>query len=117
MSTRIIEPQGYLSSAAVHGGIAYVSGLAATDLSQDIAGQTRQTLAEIDRVLALAGSSKSHLIRVEIWLADISEFEAMNAVYVDWLDPGRIPARVCVQSSLWDPAAKVEIMVTAEARA
>lgn len=113
MTIKFHEPQTYLSSATTHGGIVYVSGLAADDISQGIEGQTSQTLASIDRVLAQAGSDKSNLMRVEIWLADMDDFDAMNRIYVDWLDPEHIPARVCVEARLWDRAAKIEIMVTA----
>ncbi len=102
-----------LSGAAAHGGIVYLAGLAADDLTQDIRGQTKQTLANIDRVLAQAGSDKSKLLRVEVWLADIGNFDSMNEVYQAWLDPENVPARVCVESRLWDDAAQVEIMVTA----
>lgn len=108
-----IEPDPLLSAATVHGGIVYLSGLAATDLSADVAGQTRQTLAEIDRVLALAGSGKERLLRVEVYLADIRDFAAMNAIYTAWTPPGRPPARVCSEARLWDPRALVEIMATA----
>ena len=93
----------------------YLAGLAADDPSQDIRGQTEQTLTYIDRVLAQAGSNKSKLLRVEIWLAEMADFDAMNEVYIAWLDPSNVPARVCVQSRLWDEAVKVEIMVTAVA--
>ena len=48
----------FLNEAAAYGGIVYLAGLAADDLSQDIGGQTKQTLAYIDRVLAQAGSKQ-----------------------------------------------------------
>jgi enamine deaminase RidA (YjgF/YER057c/UK114 family) len=112
MSIKRFEVGPLLSGAAAHGGIVYLAGLAADDLTQDIRGQTKQTLANIDRVLAQAGSDKSKLLRVEVWLADIGNFDSMNEVYQAWLDPENVPARVCVESRLWDDAAQVEIMVT-----
>ncbi len=102
-----------MSGAAAHGGIVYLAGLAAGDLSQDVRGQTEQTLANIDRVLAQAGSDKSNLLRVEVWPTHMANFDAMNGVYQAWLDPENVPPRVCVESRLWDDAAQVEIMVTA----
>ncbi len=113
MSIDRYEVGPILSGAAAHGGIVYLAGLAADDLSQDVRGQTKQTLADIDRVLAQAGSDKSKLLRVEVWLADMANFDAMNTVYQAWLDPANVPPRVCVESRLWDDAAQVEIMVTA----
>jgi enamine deaminase RidA (YjgF/YER057c/UK114 family) len=113
MSIKRYELGTIFSGAAAHGGIAYLAGLAADDLSQDLRGQTEQTLAYIDRVLAQAGSDKSKLLKVEVWLADMANFDAMNAIYQAWLDPENVPPRVCVESRLWDDAAQVEIMVTA----
>ncbi len=113
MSIERYEVGPIISGAAAHGGIVYLAGLAADDLSQDVRGQTKQTLAIIDRILRQAGSDKTKLLRVEIWLADMANFDVMNAVYQAWLDPQNVPARVCVESRLWDDAAQVEIMVTA----
>ncbi len=113
MSIKRYEVGPIISGAAAHGGIVYLAGLAADDLSQDVRGQTKQTLAIIDRILTQAGSDKTKLLRVEVWLADMENFDAMNAVYQAWLDPQNVPARVCVESRLGDDAAQVEIMVTA----
>ena len=100
MSINCYEVGSIFSGAAAHGGIVYLAGLAADDLLQDVRGQTEQTLAYIDRVLAQAGSDKSKLLRVEVWLADMANFDAMNAVYQAWLDPENVPPRVCVESRL-----------------
>ena len=113
MSIKRYEVGPVLSGAAVYGRTVYLSGLAADDLSQDVRGQTKQTLANIDRVLSQAGSDKSKLLRVEVWLANMDDFDAMNTIYQTWLDPENVPARVCVESRLWDDTALVEIMVTA----
>jgi enamine deaminase RidA (YjgF/YER057c/UK114 family) len=48
-----------------------------------------------------------------IWLADISNFAAMNAVWDAWVSPGNTPARATVQAKLNDPKMKIEIMVVA----
>ena len=114
MSIKRYDQAGpYLNEAAAYGGVVYLAGLTADDLSQDIRGQTKQTLAYVDRVLAQAGSNKSKLLRVEVWLADMANFDAMNEVYQAWLDSDNVPARVCVESRLWDEAVHVEIMATA----
>ena len=113
MSIKRYEIGPILSGAAEWGGIVYLSGLSADDISQDVREQTRQTLANIDRVLTQAGTDKSKLLRVEVWLSNMDNYDAMNEVYQSWLDPENVPARVCVESRLWDDAAQVEIMVTA----
>ena len=112
MSIKRYEIGPILSGAAEWGGIVYLSGLAADDISQDVREQTRQTLANIDRVLTQAGTDKSKLLRVEVWLPNMDNYDAMNEVYQSWLDPENVPARACVESRLWDDAAQVEIMVT-----
>ena len=83
------------------------------DTSADITGQVKQVLAEIDSLLARGGSDKTKILSAVIWLADIGDFAAMNAVWDAWVVPGRTPARATVQARLSDPAMKVEIMVVA----
>lgn len=108
-----IETGPRMSKAVVHGDTVYVAGIVADDLSADTAGQTRQVLAEIDRLLALAGTDKSKLLRTNIWLADIADFHMMNKVWDAWVSPGNTPARATVEASLATPAHRVEIMVVA----
>jgi enamine deaminase RidA (YjgF/YER057c/UK114 family) len=102
-----------MSQAVVHGDTVYLAGLVADDTTQDVAGQTRQILAKADRYLAQAGSAKSNLLRVQIWLSDIATFGEMNSVYDPWIDKANPPARACVESRLAGPQYKVEIMMTA----
>ena len=45
--------------------------------------------------------------------ADMAKFDQINEVYVAWLEAENVPARLCVQSPLWDEAVQVEIMVMA----
>lgn len=102
-----------LSEMAVHHGVAYLAGQVAADASQDIRGQTAQVLAAIDALLARAGSDKGKLLRVEIFLADLDDFPAMNEVWEAWLPTGAAPPRATVQARLAKPAWKVELVVTA----
>ena len=110
---RRIDPGPRLSEASVHGDLIYCSGMIPEDTAQDIAGQVRQALAEIDSLLAKAGSDKTRVLSAVIWLADIADFAAMNAVWDAWIVPGQTPARATVQARLNDPKMKVEIMVVA----
>jgi enamine deaminase RidA (YjgF/YER057c/UK114 family) len=52
---------------------------------QDIAGQTRQVLAAVDALLARAGTDKSKILMCQIFLADLADFAAMNAVWEAWV--------------------------------
>lgn len=102
-----------MAEMTVHNGVAYLAGQIAEDASQDITGQTRQVLAAIDALLARAGSDKTKVLRAQIFLADLADFAAMNAVWETWVVPGQTPARATVQAALAKPEWKVEIVVTA----
>lgn len=102
-----------MSEAAVHQGVVYLAGQVADDASQDITGQTRQVLAAVDRLLAEAGSDKSRILRAQIFLVDLAEFDAMNAVWEAWVVPGHTPPRATVQANLAKPGWKIEVVVTA----
>ena len=102
-----------MSEMAVHNGIAYLAGQVAADGAPDIGGQTRQVLAAIDALLARAGSDKGRILRAQIFLADLADFAAMNAVWEAWVVPGQTPPRATVQAALAKPQWKIEVVVTA----
>ena len=108
-----IEVGPRMSKAVVHGDTVYLAGIVADDTSADTVSQTKQILAEIDRLLALAGTDKTKILRTNIWLANIADFAAMNSVWDSWVSQGNTPARATVEASLATPAHKVEIMVVA----
>jgi enamine deaminase RidA (YjgF/YER057c/UK114 family) len=108
------ETGARMSHLVVHGGTAYLAGAVAQDYSGDITRQTQEALAEVDRLLALAGCSKARLLQAQIWLRDIGrDFDAMNAVWERWLPTGAAPTRATCQAAMADPAILVEIIVTA----
>jgi enamine deaminase RidA (YjgF/YER057c/UK114 family) len=102
-----------MSEAVVMGNRIYCSGMIPEDTSLDIAGQVKQALGEIDSLLGKGGSDKTKILTATIWLADIGDFAAMNAVWDAWVVAGRTPARATVEAKLSDPRMKVEIMVVA----
>ena len=101
-----------ISKAVAYGGIVSLCGVT-PDPVGDITAQTRQVLERIDRLLAAAGTDKSKLLTANIWLADMSTFNEMNAVWDGWVSPGNTPARATVEAKLAAPGYMVEIMVTA----
>jgi len=94
-------------------GTIYLAGQVAADPKADISGQVRQVLAQIDALLAEAGSDKSRLLSATIYLPDMADFPALNAVWETWVVPGATPARATVQANLAAPEYKVEIQVVA----
>ena len=113
MSITRHESGPILSLAVEHGNTVYLAGIVPKNLKNDIKGQTAEVLAEIDRLLAKAGSSKAKLLAANIWVTDIRNRAAMNEAWTAWLDPKQLPVRACVEAKLADPACLVEIMVTA----
>jgi enamine deaminase RidA (YjgF/YER057c/UK114 family) len=102
-----------MSEMVVHNGTIYLAGQIADDADADIGGQTRQVLEAIDALLARAGSHKSRILRAQIYLVDLADFAAMNAVWESWVVPDHTPARATVQAALANPKWKIEIVVTA----
>lgn len=102
-----------LSDMAVYNGVAYLAGQVPDDGKGDIGQQTREVLANIDRLLAETGSDKTRILMAQIFLADLNDFAGMNAVWETWLPAGNAPPRATVQALLADPDFKVEIVVTA----
>jgi enamine deaminase RidA (YjgF/YER057c/UK114 family) len=102
-----------LSKVLVANGFVFISGLTAKDKSGGVYEQTRDILAQIDAYLALANTSKEKLVKVNIWLTDISTFNEMNRAWTSWIDPARPPARATVESQLGGTGSLVEIMAEA----
>ena len=100
------------SDSVVHNGTVYLVEVP-SNLDADITGQTENLLASIERLLAQAGSDKSRLLMATIYLADMADYGAMNAVWDAWLPEDSAPARACVQARLANPGFKVEIVLTA----
>jgi enamine deaminase RidA (YjgF/YER057c/UK114 family) len=107
------DQSSILSQAVVYGDTVYLAGVVAKDLEQDVKGQTRQVLDEIDRLLGKCGSGKSKVLSAQIWVTDIRNRAPMNEVWTAWVDKATLPARACVEAKLADPRALVEIMVIA----
>lgn len=102
------------SRAVVYNGMVFVGGQTADDRSQDIRGQTRQTLAKIEKFLAEAGTDKSRLLTAQIWIKDLArDFAGMNEVWDAWTAAGAAPTRATAQCEMGAPDILVEIIVTA----
>ena len=105
-----------LSEVAIHNGVVYLAGQVAEDIGQDIAAQTRKVLGHVDRLLLEAGSDRSRILSCQIFLPDLADFAAMNAVWNEWVIPGATPPRATVQAALANPGWRIEIVVVAAQR-
>lgn len=125
MSQRIVEtqaaptPVGPYSQGVILDGWIWTSGQVALDPStgkvvgKDAAAQADRTLQNIKAILEAAGSGLKHVVRATVYLTNMDDFAAVNAVYAKYF-PSAFPARVCVEVSRLPLGALVEIDVTAK---
>lgn len=101
-----------MSQSVVHGDTIYLAGQVAAE-GESVTAQTAGILEKIDTLLAEVGSSKENILQAVIWLADMADFQEMNAVWDAWVPNGNAPARACGGAPLATPDFKVEIIVIA----
>lgn len=104
------------SSAVKAGPFVFVSGQVAMGDSGElvpggIEAQTRQTLKNVEKALALAGCSLKDVVKSTVWLDDARDFWTFNRVYAEFFSENK-PARSTTQATLMIDA-KVEIEVIA----
>lgn len=109
---------GPYSQAVSFGNLVMTSGqiplTPAGDLVADgITEQTEQVIANLKAVLAAAGTDLARVVKTTVFLADMNEFAAMNAVYEKHF-PAPYPARSTVQVARLPRDVRVEIEVIAE---
>lgn len=111
---RIARPAGPFSPAIRVGDVLYVSGQVAQDpatgllVTGDVTRQTEQIFRNIRAVLEAAGKSPADVVRVSVFLTDIRDFAAMNAVYQRQFEPP-YPARTTVAVAALPLGAAVEV--------
>ncbi|WP_281967362.1 RidA family protein [Roseovarius nanhaiticus] len=109
-----IETGPRMSRIVKHSGTVYLCGQVGS--GADVAEQTHDCLARVDALLAKAGSSREHILQAIVWLADMSDFDAMNEVWDAWVPEGHAPARACGEAKLANADLLVEVIVTAAVR-
>ena len=109
-------PVGPYNQAVLAGGLLFCSGQIALDPATgamvgggDVEAETRQVLANLQAVLAAAGCTPQQVVRTTVFLADLADFAAVNAIYGEVFGQGVSPARACVQVAALPKAARVEI--------
>ncbi len=109
---------GPYSQAVVHGGVAYLSGQIGLDpesgrlVSDTLEAQARQVMRNLAAVLTAAGAGLADILKVNIYLTDMADFPALNAIYADWLGEHR-PARATVAVAALPLGARIEMDVVA----
>ncbi len=101
--------------AVEHGGTVYLAGVVADDMTLSMKGQTAQTLAKIEKLLAEVGSSKKKLLAATLFITDMGQKEAMNEAWNELLAPEDKPARATIGVADLGKGVLIEIVVTAAA--
>jgi enamine deaminase RidA (YjgF/YER057c/UK114 family) len=103
-----------MSQIVVHNSTVYLAGQVADDMTGGIEQQTREVIANIERLLDLAGTDNTRILSVTIYLKDVNaDFAGMNGVWDQWLPKGSAPARATVEAKLCEPEILVEMSVVA----
>ena len=100
------------SDVVIHANTVYLVEVPQT-LSADITTQTQEVLSSIEKLLLQAGSDKTRLLQVTLYLPDMSDYDAMNAVWDDWVPEDTAPVRACIGAKLANPGFRIEAVVTA----
>lgn len=104
-----------MSKIVKHNGTVYLCGQVGE--GADVAAQTRDCLSRVETLLQEAGSDKTRILQAIVWLADMTDFAAMNAVWDAWVPEGHAPARACGEAKLARADLRVEVIVTAACEA
>ena len=109
-------PVGPYNQAVIAGGWLYCSGQIPLDPATgamvgegNVEAETRQVLRNLKAVLQEAGTDPSHVVRTTVFLVDLGDFQAVNAIYAEVFGDGVSPARACVQVAALPKGSKVEI--------
>ncbi len=102
-----------MSAVTVFNHTVYLSGQVPNDTSLDIVGQTKQVLAKIDELLALANTDKSRLLSASLFVKNLDDFKTVNAIWIDWMQGCQTPSRATIQADLVNPEWLIEIAIIA----
>jgi 2-iminobutanoate/2-iminopropanoate deaminase len=94
-----VTPHGHYAQAMVHGGTVYVSGLLGNrsdaDAGRDMAAQAAHCLDELSAILEAAGSGLDLVLKLGVFVSDVGEWPAVNALCAERFGDHR-PARIVV---------------------
>lgn len=110
-------PVGPYNQAIVASGqMVFVAGQIALDPKTgtivgegDVAAQTERSLTSLKAILEAAGATLQDVVKTTVFLADMNDFSAMNAVYAQYFEEATAPARACVEVARLPKDVRVEI--------
>jgi len=96
----------------IHNGTVYLTGQVGTP-GTSAEAQMAEVLAKIDALLVKAGTDKTKILHVQMWLDDIRDFDAVNRVWDAWMPMAHAPARSSGEGRMAKAGMLVELIVTA----
>ncbi len=106
----------YNQAILASGQMIFVAGQIALDPTTgaivgegDVAAQTERSLTSLKAILGAAGATLQDVVKTTVFLADMDDFSAMNAIYAQYFDEATAPARACVEVSRLPKDVRVEI--------
>ncbi|OUC16709.1 MAG: reactive intermediate/imine deaminase [Alkalinema sp. CACIAM 70d] len=123
MSRSVIQTQAapapvgpYNQAIVASGQMVFVAGQIALDAAtgtlvggDDVTAQTEKVMANLQAILAAAGATFGDVVRTTVFLKDMNDFAAVNAVYGQYFDEATAPARACVEVARLPKDVLVEI--------
>ncbi|MGI0492869.1 RidA family protein [Alkalinema pantanalense CENA528] len=123
MSRSVIHTQAapapvgpYNQAIVASGQMVFVAGQIALDAAtgtlvggDDVTVQTEKVMANLQAILAAAGATFADVVRTTVFLKDMNDFAAVNAVYGQYFDEATAPARACVEVARLPKDVLVEI--------
>lgn len=104
----------HLSHAIRYNGLVFVSGQVCDSVEAGIEIQTHEILAKLEKRLRAAGSAPGRILFAQVWLRDMKDRDAFNAIWIPWI--GSNPsARACVEARLADARMLAEVALVAAA--
>ncbi|WP_261843219.1 RidA family protein [Aliamphritea ceti] len=113
MTIERIESNERMSKVVKHNGTLYLCGQTASAPEWDISEQTQRCLDKVETLLTENGSDRNKILSVTIYVRDMKDFAAMNAVWDAWVADYEKPARACVEARMARPDLLVELSVIA----
>jgi 2-iminobutanoate/2-iminopropanoate deaminase len=98
----------------IAGDFVFLSGQTPRDADRNVIGdsieeQTRATLANVERVLAAAGAGREDVVKVTVYLTDLTLFSRFNALYASWFAEHK-PARTTVEAGLQGVLVEIDMV-------
>jgi 2-iminobutanoate/2-iminopropanoate deaminase len=118
LTTKGPKAVGPYSTAVIHGDTVFVSGMIPLDpatgkvVEGGIEEQTRQALENVKTVLGEMNLTMQDALKVSVFLTDLADFGAVNAIYGEYFGPN-YPARTCMQIGALPLGVKIEVEVIA----